>query len=106
MFEIGFTEIILLVVVTLLVLGPERLPGAVRSAAHWIAQIKRMLASARTEIEREINADELKREIHNAQIMQALKQEGEDVQKALSHLPYDASDSVRSESDKPEPPRG
>lgn len=104
MFEIGFSEIILLVVVTLLVLGPERLPGAVRSAARWTAQIRRMLASARTEIERELNTDEIKREIHNAQIMHALKQEGQDVKQALSHLPYDVSDSIKTEHDKPEPP--
>jgi sec-independent protein translocase protein TatB len=41
MFDIGFSELVLVGVVALVVLGPERLPGAVRTASLWIGRIKR-----------------------------------------------------------------
>lgn len=93
MFEVGFSELVLLAIVGLLVLGPERLPGAVRSCMRWVNQVRRMLASAQHELERELNTDELKRELHNAQIMQALE-EGRDAATELARLPYDISGSI------------
>ncbi|WP_079203448.1 Sec-independent protein translocase protein TatB [Pseudomonas sp. CC6-YY-74] len=80
MFDIGFTELLLIGVVALLVLGPERLPGAVRTAGLWIGRIKRSFSTIKAEVEREIGADEIRRQLHNEQIldlereMKAMKQ--------------------------------
>ena len=57
MFDIGFSELLLVGLVALLVLGPERLPGAARTAGLWIGRIKRSFLSIKTEVEREIGAD-------------------------------------------------
>ena len=54
MFDIGFTELLLVGLVALVVLGPERLPGAVRTASLWIGRIKRSFNSIKAEVEREI----------------------------------------------------
>lgn len=70
MFEIGFSELLLVAVVALLVLGPERLPGAVRTLGLWAGRLKRSFNAIRTEVEREIGADEIRRQLHNEQILQ------------------------------------
>lgn len=70
MFDIGFTELLLIGVVALVVLGPERLPGAVRTAGLWIGRIKRSFSAIKAEVEREIGADEIRRQLHNEQILE------------------------------------
>jgi sec-independent protein translocase protein TatB len=69
-FDIGFSELLLVAVVALLVLGPERLPGAVRTLGLWAGRLKRSFNAIRTEVEREIGADEIRRQLHNEQILQ------------------------------------
>jgi len=81
MFDIGFSELLLVGLVALVVLGPERLPEAVRTAGLWIGRIKRSFNSIKAEVEREIGADEIRRQLHNERIlelereMKAMKQD-------------------------------
>jgi sec-independent protein translocase protein TatB len=70
MFDIGFSELLLVGIVALVVLGPERLPGAVRMAGLWIGRIKRSFSAIKVEVEREIGADEIRRQLHNEQILE------------------------------------
>lgn len=70
MFGISFSELLLVALIALLVLGPERLPGAARTAGLWIGRIKRSFNAIKTEVEREIGADEIRRQLHNEQILQ------------------------------------
>lgn len=74
MFGISFGELLLVGLVALLVLGPERLPGAARTAGLWIGRLKRSFNAIKTEVEREIGADEIRRQLHNEHIL-ALEQE-------------------------------
>lgn len=69
MFEIGFTELVLVAIVALIVVGPERLPGAVKTASLWIGRAKRSFNQVKSEIEKEINADEIRRQLHNESIL-------------------------------------
>ncbi|AEF24169.1 MULTISPECIES: Sec-independent protein translocase protein TatB [Pseudomonas] len=70
MFGISFSELLLVALVALLVLGPERLPGAARTAGLWIGRIKRSFNSIKEEVEREIGADEIRRQLHNERILE------------------------------------
>lgn len=70
MFGISFSELLLVGLVALLVLGPERLPGAARTAGLWIGRIKRSFNSIKEEVEREIGADEIRRQLHNERILE------------------------------------
>ncbi|MEY4640884.1 MAG: hypothetical protein RLZZ227_878 [Pseudomonadota bacterium] len=72
--NIGFFELVLLGVVALLVLGPEKLPGAIRTTSLWIGRLKRSFNSIKTDIEREIGADEIRRQLRNEAIMDKFKQ--------------------------------
>jgi sec-independent protein translocase protein TatB len=74
MFGISFSELLLVGLVALLVLGPERLPGAARTAGLWVGRLKRSFNAIKQEVEREIGADEIRRQLHNEHI-QSLEQE-------------------------------
>jgi sec-independent protein translocase protein TatB len=53
----------------LLVLGPERLPGAARTAGLWVGRLKRSFNAIKQEVEREIGADEIRRQLRNEEIL-------------------------------------
>lgn len=73
MFDIGFMELVLIGIVSLIVIGPERLPGAIRTATLWIGRAKRSFNQVKSEIEREINTDEIRRQLHNESILADLE---------------------------------
>jgi sec-independent protein translocase protein TatB len=60
MFDIGFSELIMIGLVSLLVIGPERLPKVARLAGFWIGKTRSMVASVKSEIKQELQAEELR----------------------------------------------
>jgi sec-independent protein translocase protein TatB len=60
MFDVGFSELLLLAIVALVVLGPEKLPHAARIAGAWVMRIRRTISTMQTEIEREVAAQEVR----------------------------------------------
>lgn len=99
MFDIGFTELILVSIVGLLVLGPERLPGAIRTVSLWLGRLRRSFNSIRAEIEREINAEEIKQDLHNEAVMQSLKEAEADLRQGLE-APLKVDDLIDSGKDQ------
>ncbi|MEJ2214402.1 MAG: Sec-independent protein translocase protein TatB [Gammaproteobacteria bacterium] len=85
MFDVGFWELMLIGLVALVVIGPERLPGVARTAGKWLGKGKRMLTDVKAEIDQEIKAEELK------QILEVQKQN-----KPLQEIIESASDSVNN----------
>lgn len=67
MFDIGFSELLVIAVVALLVLGPERLPKAARFAGLWVRRARAQWYSVKSELERELAAEDLKRSLQDAQ---------------------------------------
>ncbi len=63
MFDIGFWELCLIAVVALLILGPERLPIAARTAGLWIGKARRMIGNVKSEIDRELQLDEVRKRL-------------------------------------------
>ena len=66
MFDVGFSELCLIGLVSLLVIGPERLPKVARLAGFWLGKTRSMVASVKEEIKLELQAEEL-RQIFNEQ---------------------------------------
>ncbi len=60
MFDVGFWELALIGLVALLVIGPERLPKVARTAGLWLGRGRRLIASVKADIDKEIKAEELK----------------------------------------------
>jgi sec-independent protein translocase protein TatB len=67
MFDVSFGEILLIAVVALVVLGPERLPGAARTAGALLRRVRRGWDSVRAEVMRELEAEELRAKLKEAQ---------------------------------------
>ncbi len=84
MFDIGFSELLLVAVVALVVLGPERLPKAARFAGLWVRRARAQWYSVKAELERELEAEELKRSVQETQA--ALKQAQSRLQDELGQV--------------------
>lgn len=69
MFDIGFSELLLIAVVCLIVIGPKRLPETVRFAGFWLGRMRRNLSRARADMEREFGLDEVRRELYNQELL-------------------------------------
>ncbi|MEX1031742.1 MAG: Sec-independent protein translocase protein TatB [Cellvibrionaceae bacterium] len=89
MFDIGFTEILVIATITLLVIGPERLPETVRTVSLWIGRFKRSLRETRREIEQHIGADDIRRELHNEEVMKSLEKIRTEVSSTLDEVDPD-----------------
>ncbi len=63
MFDVGFSEMLVIAVVALIVLGPERLPKAARLAGLWIRRARAQWYSVKAELENELDAEDLKRQL-------------------------------------------
>lgn len=87
MFDIGFSELLLIGVVALLVLGPERLPRAARIAGLWMRRARASWYSLRGEFERELADEDLRRSIR----------QGADAAKSLQQDVGEAARSLRAE---------
>ena len=89
MFDIGFSELLVIALVALVVLGPERLPKAARFAGLWVRRARAQWYSVKNELERELAAEDLKRSLHDTQAAMreaqaALRNAGEDAQHQLA----------------------
>jgi sec-independent protein translocase protein TatB len=74
MFDFGFQEIVLIGVVSLVVLGPEKLPGAVRTLALMLGRLKRSFSALKSDIENELGADEIRRQLRHEEAVEKLQQ--------------------------------
>ncbi|MDA7967814.1 MAG: Sec-independent protein translocase protein TatB [Gammaproteobacteria bacterium] len=57
MFDVGFWELALLGAIALLIIGPERMPAAARTAGLWVGRARRILREAKSDLDRELRAD-------------------------------------------------
>lgn len=108
MFDIGFAELLIIGVVALVVIGPERLPGAIRTGSAWLNRFRRGFNEIKQEVQQEL---------HNDAVMQELKQirdSGADLQRQTQQIRDDltqdfndtlnphATDSAKESNDAPD----
>src|SRR5262245_10780776 len=103
MFDISFSELALICVIALLVLGPERMPNALRTMGLWIGRASRTFSTMRAEIEREIGMDEIRRQLHNEAIMDQLKRLERDVKGETDGAGSPAQPSTSSQPSTSQP---
>ena len=88
----GFWELFVVLVVGLIVLGPERLPTAIRSVARWIKTVKQMATNVQAEINEELRVHELHQNLKKAE-QQGMDNLSPDIQRSISEL-SEAAQSV------------
>lgn len=91
MFDIGFAELILIGIVALLVIGPERLPGAIRTASFYLNRLRRGFNEIKQEVQQELRNDEIMRELRDT---------GEQLKRETRAL----SDDLQGSPQNPSPP--
>ena len=73
MFEIGFPELLVIIFVGLLVVGPEKLPEIIKALTRSFGVIRSYLKETRLEIEKSVGMDEIRQDLHNEKIMEDLQ---------------------------------
>ena len=105
MFDIGFSELILVGIVALLVIGPERLPETVRTATMWLNRIRRGFNEIKQEVQQELHNDAVMRDLRETR--EKLKQETDAIGRDLNdttgilNSPASASNSSPEQDKKP-----
>jgi len=101
-FDIGFSELLLVLVIGLVVLGPERLPVAVRTVAGWIRTLRAMAASVQNELTQELKLQELQDSLKKAEEA-GLKNISPEIKASMDELKEAAEvmqRSIKKESDE------
>jgi sec-independent protein translocase protein TatB len=102
MFDIGFSELLVIGVVALIVIGPEKLPRVARTIGHLAGRLQRYVNDVKADINREIELDELRK------MRDSMQQAASEMESAVSkEMTQTAEDLNRSlEGDKPKEPAG
>ena len=83
MFDIGFLELLVIALITLVVMGPERLPETIRTISLWIGRLKQQLAKTRQDIENEVGMDDIRHQLHNEQVLKDLGESKDQLEQSL-----------------------
>ena len=99
MFDIGFWELLIIGVVALLVIGPERLPSVARTVGAWTGRAKRFVSSVKADIDKELKADELKRILKEQEEKNPLHEIIEETKSDMDEIRKETESAVKSGSD-------
>lgn len=102
MFDIGFFELIIIAVLGLLVIGPERLPETLRTIVLGFGRFKRGLRDTRIQIEQQLGTDDIRRQLHNEEVMNKLEETRRELNMSISEDTFaNPADQVPAEKEKP-----
>lgn len=106
MFDIGFFELLVIGVVGLVVIGPERLPETARAVGLWIGRLKRSLRETRSELEKQLGADDIRRQLHNEEVMRSLEATRRQIEDAVQEGVIEDRPKPLANAKKPLPKKG
>lgn len=86
MFDLGFWEFLLIMIVALLVIGPERLPAVARQAGKWFSKTKRFVSSVQEDINEELQMEEWKRLMRESDVTRDIKEATDELNESTSDL--------------------
>ena len=99
MFEVGFSELVMVTLVALLVIGPEKLPKVARMAGFWLGKAKRTVEAVKQEINEEFQAEELRQALKKQYGADELKQLLDETGKNLNTINDSLKQPVNTSAD-------
>ena len=96
MFNIAPTEILIICVVALIVVGPDKLPGAIKTGTLWLNRFRRSFYKIKSDIERELNTDEIRRQIHNESVLDDIENTKQRLQNSADEAKASINELVNS----------
>ena len=84
MFGIGFLELLLLSALALVIVGPKRLPGLLRTLGKWIGAARRSLSDVRRQVEDELQLAEIQKEIHESSAIKEIREASMNLEQVMS----------------------
>jgi len=107
MFDIGFWEMMLIGIVALVVIGPERLPTVARTLGRWTAKVRNFVANTRADLEREFNSEEIRKLLDDKQgeineLRSMLNETRASIEQAKDQYIVRAMDDEKTPEDKTE----
>lgn len=90
MFDIGFSELVVIAVVALIVIGPERLPKAARTMGHLFGRLQRYVNEVKSDISREMELDELRK------LQKEVQSAAQDLKSSVENAAGDAQAGIKS----------
>ena len=101
MFDMGFQEIVLIGIIALIIIGPERLPGVARNVGLWVGKMQRFVAGVKSDIANELQTDELRSMLSSQEDqIRELKSMVKETQSDLERTAKDAQRSVSEGMDQ------
>lgn len=105
MFDVGFLELAVIMILGLLVLGPERLPKAARTIGYWFGKARRYVEGMKSQVEAEFDTTEVKRLLHNQEVQirelqSKITESGDQANKEYSNIYDDLLDDDSNHDDK------
>ena len=103
MFDIGFAELVIIAVISLLVIGPERLPDAIRTASAWLNRIRRGFNDIKQEVQQELHNDAVMKELQELRDTgESLRQDTQAMGRSIGESMSPAEKSASASSDESE----
>jgi sec-independent protein translocase protein TatB len=102
MFDIGFSELLVIGIVALIVIGPQKLPGVARTVGHLVGRLQRYVADVKADINREIELEELRKMRDSMQKAASEMQSSVDAE--LSKTADELNKAVEGEKKTEKPP--
>jgi sec-independent protein translocase protein TatB len=109
MLDVSFWEITMILLVALLVFGPEKLPEAARTAGRWVGRIRRMIQTVQQDVDRELRLQEIKETIKQSEqtelyeFLRDTKNELEDLKRPFTELKESVNNELRELSAQVKP---
>lgn len=105
MFNVGFSELLVFGIITLLVLGPERLPEAARFAGKWYARLIRFINNAQQDLNRELGINELREQMRKemeriTELEQRMQEKITELDQQAQNIDFDKLKTNEQESRK------
>ena len=99
MFDIGFSELFMVLVIALIVIGPERLPDVARTIGKFIGKAKRSFENVKQEVQSELETEELNKRLAENNILSETKEAVDEVSKELRDIAQKSGEKIPETKD-------